>query len=1133
LNAVSEDWPGYTPGWSPWRDPFDMDSGLFGDALDGPDGPPPGPLDFPDLVSPGGVLSALRPIAHLQALPTAQAEAERAPTPDAAAEPGPDQAYGYGTAAAGKDDTAAAGVMTLIAGQYEVVLVGAAGSGKSTVARELQYRLAHAVTGETHRGRARPEWLPALMPVLVRGPDIDLVLQEHEDPESRPPPPGQVLRDVTSVPGVSDAMLTIGAVHLIIDAFNEVTDTAKRRIADWVRRLRRSFPFVPVMFCYRRFDFERNPLPYALVSLQNVTDGQARDYIYDVLKLRGLPDAQDRAAALASMLLDNPENAQIRDLAQRPLFLWMIVERYVDADELPGNIGALMADFSRWFVEERHRRDRPGEHVPDYVFSYEDKVRVLEAFGVHLVEHGHGETDLSDADAEKLLARLVREGLPDAHAALEEIVSSELLYRTQTGLRFYHQSFQEYFASRVFERESEDAAKLRDRTLSFDGRESMRMMLGYSGGRPALALQVIRVALQANPLDAAELLRACETPPPEAIEEFLETQRSVLADAGAGQAAWTSAAESLGLYRSPEALALMHNAALAPGAAADVRLAVLRVLLQAADKQSLKATVGALLEPGTPLELREAAVHGVGACGLPLLIQVSGLIADGAPWRLIHAARDVLERSGERLTTALGQVYLRACEARLTALEETLCTPIPMSDWTDLQSERMDLVEVLARAGRTDLVLARRFAYGIAADARWEDCLAPGSLPAAPPIPRAAFGALAGDLEPEDLLSLFAASRDPLEICAAGHALLRLTDPGVGAQVLDNVAADSMPEKLLVVAAFGDLFAEDPGGKVETLIRGLIDRIGATGAEPLAALLETCPSPKLRRYVLLYKAEVTALERSLDRALRRPLTVQWLRSQYLTDEEIDELLRGTEEEVAAAVGRLFSEASTVEWMAITGRKLSEEAGRNFASYALDNGRPARERHRALVAGASLQAYQIVGPMLPLLDDEWISRPYTTVYSRHGAVEGGSRLMDMFPALGYLARVAHSEGDHDTAASVLERLTSYGVRDGQEADEMARRIGLAYLGRWKPLLLGLPERGAVWHEAAVNCFQNDWIPGPYTPRGEEGKEYAAHWIAQELARPHGYPPAVRSTLADIKAGLETELRRYIVADDDPA
>jgi len=1112
LNAITEDGPSGRPAeyWSPshlgYRAISDERLADPPDYLDTWLDPPGSPEDS----------TGIRPLAVPE-------------SPDT--DPGPDIPYGYGIAAVETNDPTTGNVMALIAGRYDVVVVGGAGSGKSTVARELEYRLAQAVADESQPGRSRPARWPALMPILVRGRDVDRVLDRYGEPEpDRRPPPGHILREVTGVPGVSDAMLGIGAVHLTVDAFNELTDEAKRRVADWVGRLRRFFPFIPVMFCYRRFDFERNPLPYARVLLQNVTDEQARNYIYEVLKLRELPDARDRAAALASMLLDNPENAQVRDLARTPLFLWMIVERYADGQALPESLGALMADFSRWFVEERHRRDRPGESVPDYVFSYADKFRVLEAFGVYLVEHGHGETDLSGADAGRLLDDLAAEGLADPRGVLAEIVSSELLYRTETGLRFYHQSFQEYFAARVFERESEDAAKLRQRTLSFDGRESMRMMLGFSGGRPELARQVIRVALQANSLDAAELLRSCETPPAAAIAEFLQTLASQLADPRAGEAPWKSAAKALGRYQAPDALAVLDAAAKAADSAVDARLVALSVLLNVADQPVLTLTVADLLAPDTPLEIREAAVRAVSTRRLPLMIQVAGLIADGVPWPLVRAAHEVLEQSGERLTPGLRETYEHACQTRLTELERDLGQTVQRDDWSDLQDERLGLLAVLARAGRTDIVLARRFAYWIAADSRWDAWLAPESLPAAAPIPSAAVQALSGGLDTEELLALFATSRDPLVTCATGHALLHDPDPDTSARIVRSVTADSTAAQMLAAAAFANNLDEDRDGCVEALIRSLIDRIGTSDTEPLAALLAAYPGPALRCVVLAHKAEFTAAEVRLHKGLRRPLTYEWdhMSTSY---EEIDDLLRGTDEEVAAAVGLLYGSSATFRNFGFT---YSDEARRGFLNYALADNLTIREKYLISGAATSLDTYEIIDLNISLIDDNWVTTPETLDNFIYGFIHGGSRLMYVLESLGQLGRAAHDAGQHALAAIALDRLNTCTVKDGQDADELGRRVGLAYLGIWKPLLAGLPENGRRWHDAARNCIANGWIPGPYTPQGEGEKVYIAQWIAQELARPDaGYSAAARSTLTEIKGDLETELRRYIITDGNAA
>ena len=737
--------------------------------------------------------------------------------------------YGYEAVTVHKGDQPAGDALTLVAGLPEIVVLGSAGSGKSTVARELQYRLAHATTGEFTPGRVGALPLPPLMPIVVHGSAVHSVLRQARVHSDKEPPPGDTLRAVAEIDGITDAMLGIGAVHVTVDALNELGNEARERVAAWLLRLRERYPFTPLMVCHRRFDFRIDILPFPCVVLQNVTAEQARAYIHDVLRLRGQPDATDRAAALASLLLDNPENAGVRDLARTPLFLWMIVERYADAGVLPENIGALFADFSQWFIEERHHGEKYGESPIPNRYSYKQKMQLLEVFGAYLVEHGNL-TSLADGDTTELLATLAETGLTDPEAILREIATSEMLFHTDDGWHFYHQSFQEYFASRVFSRQADNEDLLRERALRFDWREPLRMMLGFSGDRPELARRTIDILIRANPMDAAYLLRACETPPPEAIEGFLKAETTVLLDARAGQMSWQAASGALADYRTDAALRALHQIVKQPDAPLAAREAaltnLLRVLSEERDanqsdslKQELTHTIRTLITTGAPADLQEATVRGAGDRQLHgLVLPIADLIDEAQPWDLMSAAADTLNKLGEALTGSRLHTYINACEARLNNVESDVRGDISRQEREKLQEERLELLEVLAEAGRMDVVLARRFSIDLADDHAWGRLLSRDAISAASSLPAHARAVLRGELDPESTLNLFKSSDDPLITAAAAHALLELSDADVAKRIVLAVTAESTPVHVLAAAEAASLLEEDPGRHIEALI---------------------------------------------------------------------------------------------------------------------------------------------------------------------------------------------------------------------------------------------------------------------------------------------------------------------------
>jgi hypothetical protein len=260
-------------------------------------------------------------------------------------------------------------VLRLLAEQPAVVLIGDAGAGKSTVAREWQYRLAQAIAG---RGEAT---VAPRLPVVLRAPDLRTKIgtQEEDDRDS-----------IAAALGYEPELLDAGALHLTVDALNEVPEGDKQRLAEWLVALRGSFPATPVVACHRQYNYTPGLLPFPVVGLEKVEAEQARRYVFDYLREKGVADWQDLGETLARLLLDDPEHAQVRDLAQTPLFLWMLVERYRQTRTPLAGRGRLFEDFSRWYLEEKHHQEH-GEAVANrYLFA--DKATFLGRLGYALVE---------------------------------------------------------------------------------------------------------------------------------------------------------------------------------------------------------------------------------------------------------------------------------------------------------------------------------------------------------------------------------------------------------------------------------------------------------------------------------------------------------------------------------------------------------------------------------------------------------------------------------------------------------------------------------------------------------------------------------------------------------------------------
>ena len=413
-----------------------------------------------------------------------------------------------------------------------VVILGEAGSGKSTVARELQYRLASAVLN--------PHAPAPLVPVTLMAPDVNRALDRIA--------PAEVAASVRLTARAllsqtfgdqAEAILELGGAHLTIDALNELDAPQRTRVVEWIRALHEAFRRTRVVVCHRVNGFVRQELPFPILHLQKVSDQQARGYVRDRFKALGLPDYEEQAAALIRVLLDDEINAPVRDLAQTPLFLWMIVARYADERRLPAQVGDLFREFTSWSLQSREHAPA-GDRRTGRAFDYARCVAALEVLARHLFDHGNV-TDLPV----KTAIRLVRASEPDPQALLDYFVDADMLVRADGILRFRLHSFQEYFAALTLRREEDtDRAAFVDRVLTFSEREALQIMFRFAGGSPELARDLVDVAIQADPVFAAQLLRWIEAPAAQDVRRFLDAQERTLVEesrrsvvAGGGQRA--------------------------------------------------------------------------------------------------------------------------------------------------------------------------------------------------------------------------------------------------------------------------------------------------------------------------------------------------------------------------------------------------------------------------------------------------------------------------------------------------------------------------------------------------------------------------------------------------------------------
>ncbi|GAB3849160.1 hypothetical protein GCM10027610_071830 [Dactylosporangium cerinum] len=739
----------------------------------------------------------------------------------------------------------------MIVGEWAAVVVGDAGSGKSTVARELQYQLARAVMSAAGRvpttdGAETPNSrrsMPRLLPVTLRAPLLHRTLSATAEGTGQfAESLDRILQDCLTEP-VPPALLRVGAIHLTIDAFNEVDPADRVQIADWIHWLRRACARVPVVICHRRNGFNPNELQFPVVVLQSVSVGQARDYIRAALRLRKLPDHEAQAATLIRLLLDQPANPTIRDFARVPLYLWMITTRYAQHGAVPANVGELFAGFSQWYLTERHGGDRLPRR-----YGYEEQVRALEVVARHQVEHGNV-TDITVAAAAELLAQA---GLADPDKRLDDLVAWDMLDRDGDQLRFYHQSFQEYFAARVLYREVGDLAAFRDHVLEFRWREPLQMMLSFSGGDPDLARWLIDIALGADPKFAASLLRWTEHPPQEALDRFLSVQQRTLATSTLGTFEWKRAVDALVELGTDDARSVLMQTLGEPSRPVQARSETLSALLSMKTSNrfedmrdvlthDITRAVTVILQSSDSTALRTEAATAVGSAELmPLAAYLVGLIDPDEAWQVARAAWNSLARLGQVVPPGARARYVAMCANRLDECRAELATVSELRIW-ELQDERLELVDVLGQAGQIRPVLAHRFAHGLSHPHRWQNLLASEGSNGIADRPLREI--LSGGRSADELIAAFH-SDDELKVAAAAHMILASGDAREIERMVTSVSSVSSPTQLLAAAAAVQ-YADADCAFALPIVRDLIDRFpDERYMEATVALVSCLPMDK-------------------------------------------------------------------------------------------------------------------------------------------------------------------------------------------------------------------------------------------------------------------------------------------------
>ncbi|MER5401284.1 hypothetical protein [Streptomyces sp. NPDC002599] len=1028
--------------------------------------------------------------------------------------------------------------LTLAAAASAVVVLGDAGAGKTTLAEKLAHLHASAVLSDETPG---PVKVPARLPVLIKAAALPVQVGTSKGTDRHTC--AQVLHRASpytqSLPlPVCEDLLSVGGVHVTVDGLNELEPTQRDVVVAWLGQLRHHYPRTPLVLCHRSSGFPVGKLSLDRLTLCKVTTQEARSYIWDRLRENSASDKGHQPAPLISWLFENQADPRLEELARTPLFLSMTVEWYSSTGELPGSVGELLTMFTHWYLSGRH--DDGTEEEQNLRYSTEEKAQLLGKIAGFMVEGL-----MSEVPQGRLNAWLLRQGESDTEEILEEIFSSEMLWREGDRVGFLHQLFQEYFAAR--ELAACSSSRRQRRVLAFRWQEPVRILLGLPDVDPTVPPEVLTTVRQARPAYAAWLLRHAHPTPPDLLRSFLSQQQEMLRTSFAGPHAWQESAEALAQLATPQAWQLLSETACSDEAPLGARQAALRSLGEArrevpSGQADLDRVFGdaldVALQQASPPGLKEAAFRAVGRAGVTAFTgHAWEHVTPEQPWSVTREAYHAVKMLGLRRSPALDAAYLQACTSRLDDAVRELRRTSDTQTVKSLNEERFAILSSLAHQDTLEVLLAHRFAPGLARLPDWHELL---STAARQRLSRqathTAAGLITAPVGTDEALQFFAEGND-FTAAAAAHRLLAdgLLAPQ---EILRRVDVDSTPGRLLAAAAIIERVPPADLVPVTELIRSLVARahpeMPIAQLDALSSLIEALgrPSPALQAE-LADEACLVLQDRGVIPAMYWPWLTIW--SEATTESrDLVQLLEQPDQNAHATAVRLMSGTDFLLSAAeeLPRLKLSDRALFNFQQCQPDpeDGPAVAQFAAAAAFGGIVEEYSFVRDAVK----SQTLREATVLHanSRHGILQR-TCADSAAAALGYLGRLLRSQQDPESLRMAQEAEdTLLELPNKLPASlERARRIALGLLGDWRTLLFDLGS-DSLLREAAFNIITR-WEPAPWAPDTSRLQDIAVD-VVDRLSNPEFQDTAAREVLQRVRADLQDRIGSYVIAgNDDPA
>ncbi|CNE32512.1 putative NTPase (NACHT family) [Mycobacterium tuberculosis] len=395
---------------------------------------------------------------------------------------------------------------SFLTGGRVLAVLGAAGSGKTTLARHTALEMAER--------RWHSAWRRRRLPVLLYLRDhAEQITSEHPDGLARIAVTAPWLNGVISAEWL-EKRLARGRCVVLLDGLDEVADAQDRsRVVQWVEDAIDGHPDNAFVVTSRPLGYDGNRLSRAdVLQVQRFTGGQIRAFLhawYRAIERRsrhGDTRETDRIAAQAAddLLHRITGRPTLYDLAANPLLLTMIANVHRYRGSLPGSRAALYEEVCQVLLHRRQEAKNLTDPGMDGL-SGEKKERIAQELAWYMMRRSL--RDIPVEEAERAIRAVLQRTAPDVtpEGFLTYVKRSGLLLEHQyRRYGFAHLTLQEYLAAALVPGHASRRQLLVDSVSDPWWRETTLLWAARADASP-----VVEACLAIRTITALNLAYAC------------------------------------------------------------------------------------------------------------------------------------------------------------------------------------------------------------------------------------------------------------------------------------------------------------------------------------------------------------------------------------------------------------------------------------------------------------------------------------------------------------------------------------------------------------------------------------------------------------------------------------------------